>query len=489
MHVEIGQLLDNKYRIVRLLGEGGMGAVYEGENIRIRHRVAIKVLHPTVASDSAARERFEREAQAAGHIGSEHIVEVFDLGELANGARYMVMEFLAGETLSQRVQTLGRLTPHAVAPLMLQLLDGLAAAHLAGIIHRDLKPDNVFLQRTKHGTDFVKIVDFGVSKFNQLANAQMSMTRTGAVVGTPYYMSPEQVKGGKNIDHRSDLYSAGVVLFESVTGQLPFIADSFNELMFKIALEAPLDPEVACPGLDPWFATLLRKATARDANDRYQTAAEFAHAIAEWMQAANVASLPSRRGTGIAFPVTTPPQGAQVNATTPSGVSAVGVPSSGLAETVGLEKTTGSGAMTSTPNPKRRSAGAGAAIAIVTVLIGAAVVGIGLFRARSAKAPAAPAAIVSAAPEAPEAPTASHTADLAALAPAIETAIAATAASSAATPAEATTQATAPTHAPAGPVHHAGAAPPATTPPASAPPSASATNSTTIKGRTIRTEL
>ncbi len=149
MDLELGTLLDNKYRIVRLLGEGGMGAVYEGENIRIRHRVAIKVLHPSVANDTAARERFEREAQAAGHIGSEHIVEVFDLGELPTGARYMVMEFLAGETLSQRVQTVGRLSAAVAAPMMLQLLDGLGAAHAAGIIHRDLKPENVFLQRTK----------------------------------------------------------------------------------------------------------------------------------------------------------------------------------------------------------------------------------------------------------------------------------------------------------------------------------------------------
>ena len=119
-------------------------------------------------------------------------------------------------------------------------------------------------------------------------------------------MSPEQVKGGKNIDHRSDLYSVGVVLFESVTGQLPFLADSFNELMFKIALEPPLDPELACPGLDPWFATILRKATARDMNERYQSAAEFVQALAEWMQAAQVAPLPSRKGSGMSFSGATP---------------------------------------------------------------------------------------------------------------------------------------------------------------------------------------
>src|SRR5580698_4648655 len=183
MDVEIGQLLDNKYKILRLLGEGGMGAVYEGENVRIHHRVAIKVMHANVEADNGSRERFEREAQAAGRIGSEHICEVYDLGELPSGARYMVMEFLAGEALSTRVLKLGRIPTEVMAPLLIQLLDGLEAAHSAGIIHRDLKPDNVFLQRTKSGGDFVKIVDFGVSKFNALSGAPMSMTRTGAVVG------------------------------------------------------------------------------------------------------------------------------------------------------------------------------------------------------------------------------------------------------------------------------------------------------------------
>ncbi len=491
MHLEIGQLLDNKYRIVRLLGEGGMGAVYEGENIRIRHRVAIKVLHPSVADDSAARERFEREAQAAGHIGSEHIVEVFDLGELPGGARYMVMEFLAGETLAQRVESAGRLSPAVAAPMMLQLLDGLGAAHLAGIIHRDLKPDNVFLQRTKSGGDFVKIVDFGVSKFNVLSGAPMSMTRTGAVVGTPYYMSPEQVKGGKNIDHRSDLYSAGVVLFESVTGQLPFLADSFNELMFKIALEPPLDPEIASPGLDPWFASILRKATARDMADRYQSAADFTQAIAEWMQAAQVAPLPSRKGS-MSFSGSTP--GHPVPAvspamTPPTATSALNI--SAAAESLGFEKTATSGSvLTPNPLPKRRSTGVVAAIAIVMTL-GAAVVGIGVVRSRAAKvAPTtAAAAQISAAPEPPPI----RSAELAVLPPAPDTTTVESPAPSATDSkplVDANPHAAPVNHAPAAPARHQAAAPVAA-PASAAPPSASAANenSTTIKGRTIRTEL
>ncbi|MCA9277439.1 MAG: serine/threonine protein kinase, partial [Phycisphaerales bacterium] len=166
-------------------------------------------------------QRFEREAQAAGRIGSEHIVEVLDLGNLPSGERFMVMEFLEGEDLTARIKRLKRLTPQQAVPILVQVLEGLAAAHDAGIIHRDLKPDNIFILRNKAGrADFVKILDFGVSKFSAL-DSDMSMTKTGAVMGTPYYMSPEQAKGGK-IDARSDLYAVGVVLYQAITGRVPF---------------------------------------------------------------------------------------------------------------------------------------------------------------------------------------------------------------------------------------------------------------------------
>src|SRR4051812_834592 len=221
MSLSTGDVIDGKYRIVRLIGEGGMGAVYEGENIRIHRTVAIKVLHAGVAENQDAVQRFEREAQAAGRIGSEHIVEVLDLGDLPDGSRFMVMEFLEGTTLSDRIVSRGRISARDSARLVSELLDGLGAAHQAGIIHRDLKPANVFLLSSKQGrADFVKILDFGVSKFSVLSD-DMSMTSTGAVVGTPYYMSPEQAKGAKFIDARSDLYSVGVILYESITGQVP----------------------------------------------------------------------------------------------------------------------------------------------------------------------------------------------------------------------------------------------------------------------------
>jgi hypothetical protein len=277
--VEPGQVLDGKYRIVRLIGEGGMGAVFEGENIRINRRVAIKVLHGAALSNAETVQRFEREAQAAGRIGSDHILEILDLGVLADGERYMVMEFLAGQTLTQRIVQHGRLTPRQVVPLMRQVLVGLGAAHAAGIIHRDLKPDNLFILKERSGIrDYVKIIDFGISKFNALGG-DMSMTRTGAVMGTPYYMSPEQAKGSGKVDARSDLYAIGVILYEAVAGQVPFLADTFNELMFKIVLSDPKPLMEVVPDLDPRFAAIVSKAMARDADQRYQSAAEMVEAF------------------------------------------------------------------------------------------------------------------------------------------------------------------------------------------------------------------
>ena len=279
-----GEIIDGKYRIVRLIGEGGMGAVYEGENTRIHRRVAIKVLLAAVAEQGEAVARFEREAQAAGRIGSEHIVEVLDLGTLPNGDRYLVMEFLDGEGLGSRIKNRGRLSAQELGPIASQLMEGLAAAHGAGIIHRDLKPDNVFLLRTRGGkADFVKLLDFGISKFSALSgDSGFSMTRTGAVMGTPYYMAPEQAKGSRELDHRVDIYATGVILYEALTGQVPFNADTFNELLFKIVLEEPRPLGQIDPNIDPGFAAIVTKGMARDPAHRFQSASEFQQAIAMW---------------------------------------------------------------------------------------------------------------------------------------------------------------------------------------------------------------
>jgi eukaryotic-like serine/threonine-protein kinase len=284
MSLSTGDIIDAKYRIIRLIGEGGMGAVYEGENMRIHRRVAIKVLHAGIAQTGEAIARFEREAQAAGRIGSEHIVEVLDLGTLPAGDRYMVMEFMDGDALSARIRSRARLSPAEAYPIMHQLLEALAAAHGAGIIHRDLKPDNVYLLKSRGGTaDFVKLLDFGISKFNQLSgDSSFSMTRTGAVMGTPYYMAPEQAKGARDLDHRVDLYAAGVILYEAITGEVPFNADTFNELLFKIVLETARPVEQVVSGIDPTFAAIVNKSMAREPAQRFQSAREFQQALEQW---------------------------------------------------------------------------------------------------------------------------------------------------------------------------------------------------------------
>jgi tRNA A-37 threonylcarbamoyl transferase component Bud32 len=283
MSLELGDIIDDKYRIVRLIGEGGMGAVYEGENTRIHRRVAIKVLHSAIATSNDAVQRFEREAQAAGRIGSEHIVEVLDLGDLPSGDRYMVMEFLEGESLSHRITSVGRLSPQKTAAIVIDTLTGLKAAHEAGIIHRDLKPDNIFLLKAKGGKkDFVKIVDFGISKFS-VTGGEFSMTRTGAVMGTPFYLSPEQARGERNLDHRADLYAVGVILYEAATGKVPFDGETFNELLFKIVLE-PIPPlSTAVPDIDPHFAAIVEKSMARDVNQRFQSTDEMIQALQNWL--------------------------------------------------------------------------------------------------------------------------------------------------------------------------------------------------------------
>jgi eukaryotic-like serine/threonine-protein kinase len=292
MALDIGQVLDGKYQIVRLIGEGGMGAVYEGKNTRINRRVAIKVLHANVAANKEIVQRFEREAQVAGTVGNDHILEILDLGALPSGEHYMVMEFLEGETFTQRIKGRGRLQPAEAVAVLRQVLAGLGAAHGAGIVHRDLKPDNIFILTQKAGhRDYVKIIDFGISKFSEQGTASR-MTRTGALMGTPHYMAPEQATGSADVDRRTDIYALGIILYEAVTGRLPFKAETFNQLLFEIALAKIIPARDLVPDLDPAIDTIIMKAAARDPAHRFQTTEAFTAALDAWEHTGAPVSLP-----------------------------------------------------------------------------------------------------------------------------------------------------------------------------------------------------
>ncbi|MEO6418936.1 MAG: protein kinase [Polyangiaceae bacterium] len=285
MPVELGQIIDGKYRVIRLIGEGGMGCVYEGENSRISRRVAIKVMHAEAAANPEIALRFAREAQAAARIGSAHIVDVLDLGDLPNGDAFMVMEFLVGESLAERMKARLRLGVSEVARIAHQILEGLASMHSAGIIHRDLKPANIFMARTSKG-EIVKILDFGVSKFAPLPNEAQAATTTGMLMGTPYYMAPEQARGAhREVNERSDIYALGVVLYRCLCGELPFVGENAHDLLFKIALGTYRPLTEVIPDLDPAFVALVHKAMSREPADRYQNARAFQAAIIEWGRA------------------------------------------------------------------------------------------------------------------------------------------------------------------------------------------------------------
>ncbi len=269
-----GELLDGRYRILRLIAEGGMGAVYEAEAVRIGRPVAVKVLHPRFAASPLEVERFRREARVAVQVSSPHVVEMLDFGQAASGELFLVMELLQGESLRDRLMREGALPPPLVADLMRQLLRGLAAAHAAGIVHRDLKPDNLWLV-PEEGHERLTILDFGIAKQAGGAPGAAS-TQAGLVVGTPEYLSPEQAVGGE-LDHRADLYSAGLIAWVLLTGRHPFPATDTRSLLKAQAYDPVPSPEREVPELAAYPALLrfVARATVKDRTGRAQSAGEL----------------------------------------------------------------------------------------------------------------------------------------------------------------------------------------------------------------------
>jgi len=275
----IGRIIADRYRILGLIGEGGMGAVYEAEHLHVGRRVALKRLHPELAADANSVQRFQREARAAGRTGHENVVDVIDLGFADDGAPYLVMELLEGENLAERLRRERQLSPQRACHVVGQVLAALEAVHAHGVIHRDLKPDNIFLTRRGARRDYVKVLDFGVSKVRDLEADNASLTRTGVMVGTPHYMSPEQARGVRALDHRVDLYACGVILYEALSGQLPFRGDNYHALLQAILAGEPTRLSVIVPSLDAALVDLVHRALSRAPDERFADAGAMLDAL------------------------------------------------------------------------------------------------------------------------------------------------------------------------------------------------------------------
>jgi serine/threonine-protein kinase len=275
-------MVAGKYRVDALIGEGGMGSVWAATHLGLGQAVAIKFVSKEFVRSAEAVRRFDAEARAAAQLRSRHVVQVFDTGTLEDGTPYIAMELLHGETLQTRVHRAGPIALREGVEILSQSCKALGRAHGAGIIHRDIKPDNIFLaQSTEDDGYVVKVLDFGVAKIGSNPNDQaaQSATRTGAVLGTPLYMSPEQARGLKTIDQRTDLYSLGLVAYTMFTGNLAFSSESFGDLLLQICT-APL-PSL-CAGaswLPPTMEAWFQRACAREPHDRYASAQEFADSL------------------------------------------------------------------------------------------------------------------------------------------------------------------------------------------------------------------
>ena len=273
-----GTMVTPNVRLVRPLGEGGMGAVWVADHLALRTEVVVKFISDSLKANVEARERFSREAAAAAQVKSPHVVQTFDHGVTEDGRPYIVMELLEGRDLARHLDVQGRITPEATLDIVVQLARALDRAHERGIIHRDIKPGNIFLCDNDGRDLFVKLLDFGIAKGVDAPKID-SNTKTGSMIGSPFYMSPEQILGSKDVDRRSDLWSLGVVTFEAMTGHKPFDAETMGGLAIKIHSEPlPVPSKLASwlpPSVDEWFL----RACSRKIEDRFSTAREFAEAL------------------------------------------------------------------------------------------------------------------------------------------------------------------------------------------------------------------
>jgi serine/threonine protein kinase len=386
--VGAGAVLGGKYRLSKLLGRGGVGEVYEATHDVIGLRVAVKLIRYEYAGNSELNARFLQEARAAAAVGHPGIVQVHDVGTSPDGRTYLVMEYLEGEDLEKVLARQRQLPVGEIAAVLIDALDALSAAHAKGIIHRDMKPENVFLVPGRKGDRVVKLLDFGIARLADEAEATIRLTRPGSVMGTPYYMSPEQARGDQNVDSGVDIYAVGVMLYEALTGQLPFSGSSYNEVLSKVLAQPFPSVRVLRPDVPEEIERIIFKACARQRSDRYADALDFGDALAPFRPPSASSGRSDSANAGLAAgrtptaetPLPTisrpsvPPSTGTAASSSCGGESAEAA-ASGSPSPAGDSTCAGSTEFEPGPARKRRPLGVYAALGLVLLVL----VGVGLF--------------------------------------------------------------------------------------------------------------
>ncbi len=282
--VSVGDVLAGKYRVERILGQGGMGVVVAAWHIELEQRVAVKFLLPQFAQDNSASERFRREARAAVKIRSEHVARVIDVGTLDDGEPYMVMEYLEGKDLQSELEHTGCFEIGEAVEYVLQACLAMAEAHAKGMVHRDLKPANLFRTTRADGARVIKVLDFGISKsIHGSSDAQLSLTRTAAMIGSPLYMSPEQLESARDVDERADVWSLGVILFELLTGSLPFGGDTLPQLVRAVLVGNPPKAHELRPEIPEGLSDVVSRCILKNKDQRFSNVGELARELAAFL--------------------------------------------------------------------------------------------------------------------------------------------------------------------------------------------------------------
>ena len=299
----LGSVVGEKYRIIRPLGVGGMGRVFEAEHTFLRRRLALKFLRSEFTGDPQWVARFRREAQSAGQLVHDNIASVTDFGVTPTGTPYLVMELLEGESLAKIISQEGALTTQRAVALVLQACRALAAAHARGIVHRDIKPEHLMIALRDDGTERLKVLDFGIAKIQESTGTDGVTTKTGTTLGTPYYMSPEQARGDRAVDLRTDIYSLGTVLYEALCGQRPQTGATYNEIIYNILSRKPVPLRERRPELPRALVSVVERAMAADVSERFSSMTAFANALKPYC-VPKMAKRPSRPPSTLAHAAT-----------------------------------------------------------------------------------------------------------------------------------------------------------------------------------------